>query len=86
MSDTIHDGGPAFPVPPSRYFNSQQERYFETPARPCMSLRDWFAGQALAGMIASGSRINSKTEVTPNDYVSLAYQFAESMLRAREAK
>lgn len=41
MSDTINnDGGPAFPV------NGPNGDF------PGMSLRDWFAGQALAGIIS----------------------------------
>ena len=39
MSAQINDGGPAFPVGTGCYDN-----------RHGMTLRDWFAGQALAGM------------------------------------
>ena len=38
------DGGPAFPVPASEH---SQGGHFEQYG---MSLRDWFAGQALAGI------------------------------------
>lgn len=41
---TKKDGGPAFPRPKTPDHNSAQEG---------MSLRDWFAGQALAGLMAS---------------------------------
>ena len=34
------DGGPAFPVPENEYQHYQ----------PGMTMRDWFAGQALAGL------------------------------------
>lgn len=44
MSET-NDGGPAFPL------NSPSGTPEYMPARDGMSLRDWFAGQALAGMM-----------------------------------
>jgi len=43
MSDTINDGGPAFPLPSEPGF----------PAEMGMTLRDWFAGQALAGFLVN---------------------------------
>ena len=64
-------GGPAFP---SSYF---------TPSGPVayddnhgMTLRDWFAGQALSGL---GSWLHSPSEVS-----RLAYAQADAMLRARK--
>lgn len=42
MSDTINDGGPAFPVETTA-----------TPYAPGMSLRAYFAGQALAGFCST---------------------------------
>lgn len=39
------DGGPAFPRPASEYTSGERG----------MSLRDWFAGQALAGLCADGA-------------------------------
>ena len=39
-----NDGGQAFPMA----FGCESENY------PGMSLRDWFAGQALSGLLASG--------------------------------
>lgn len=41
-----------------------------------MTLRDWFAGQALAGTLP-GAMLN------PDEYAVLAYRMADSMLRAR---
>jgi hypothetical protein len=51
------DGGPAFPRPLSLYKPSQLQTpqlgdYFSA-AQGGMSLRDWFAGQALAGDMAT---------------------------------
>lgn len=45
-----------------------------------MSLRDYFAGQALAGMLA-----NPKNTVSsPHVDSSYAYQYADAMLKERE--
>ena len=50
------EGGPAFPTPNNGEwgFNSKNEKVFCPDVTPGMTLRDWFAGQALAGLIASG--------------------------------
>jgi hypothetical protein len=68
------DGGAAFPTPDCSAWDG--------PSRtPGMTLRDWFAGQALAGIFASGN-------VTlpfngPEEAAARAYQFADAMLKAR---
>ena len=48
MTDKIDDGGPAFPCMPGGEI--MREQYSG------MSLRDWFAGQALVGFLANGSQ------------------------------
>jgi hypothetical protein len=63
---TIDDGGPAFPRP-------------MVAAAPGMTLRDWFAGQALAGMLANPDSWTGAGGV-------MAYRYADAMLRAREVK
>jgi len=62
---TINDGGPAFPIPDEGW--------------PGMTLRDWFAGQALAGMLAN-------PDSWPEDRGVAAYCYADAMLKAREVK
>jgi hypothetical protein len=52
MSQPIDDGGPAFPVPPDSGFIDGHEGWRSIPSRGGMSLRAWFAGQALAGLLA----------------------------------
>jgi len=47
----INDGGPAFPVQESMISGSTGE----VPASSGMSLRDWFAGQAIVGLIHIGA-------------------------------
>jgi hypothetical protein len=66
----INDGGPAFP---------QAEVDQSWPQAPGMSLRDWFAGQALAGLCANPDWINSSR----NDRIAFALGDADAMIRAR---
>lgn len=69
------DGGPVFPIP------SAGLRY------EGISLRDWFAGQAMAGEFASqgpyGNWINSRE--THAKAAGKAYLAADAMLEARDA-
>lgn len=46
-----------------------------------MTLRDWFAGQALAGFLASKSH---STSFNPEDDANYVYCIADAMLLARE--
>lgn len=72
-----HDGGPAFPSGKSEtpgYENSLP--YYEG-----MSLRDWFAGMALQGIVSS---IFCTPEVTFNECAGRAYGMADAMLAARK--
>ena len=76
MNDRIEDGGPAYPFPEVR-----------DPVTGCgimqgasgMSLRDWFAGQALAGFLASGPH-DCELDGIAHD----AYLAADAMLDARK--
>ena len=82
----MNDGEPAYPV---------VLQYFEDfPARPAkgMSLRDYFAGQALIGLLGMhGINPNDPNRSTEPVYVSRhleavrhAYSLADAMLRERE--
>lgn len=62
---------PAFPA----HWNGLQ------PAQQGMTLRDWFAGQALAGALADSSR-----DLYAYEYAESAYEYADAMLKAREMK
>ena len=67
---TINDGGPAFPF---------QDGYGRVSG---MTLRDWFAGQALAGLLAK----YGLGEAEPESMAADSYAYADAMLAAREVK
>jgi hypothetical protein len=71
---TINDGGPAFPIADVPYPNGNVQ-----PGWNGMTLRDWFAGQALAGLCANPS-INMGSHAT----AEAAYLSADAMFIARE--
>jgi hypothetical protein len=73
MSEPINDGGPALPTADA-YHPSGQIAY----GRKGMTLRDWFAGQALAGLLA-----NPDGEYDYNGAARDAFGFADAMLKAR---
>lgn len=68
----IETGGPAFPNTDATIPKEGDYWNFQG-----MTLRDYFAAKAMQGMLAGGR--------TGADYVAgLAYQYADSMLKARE--
>jgi hypothetical protein len=76
MDDPINDGGPAFP-------QNDLSGYGMGPAERNnggMSLRDWFAGQALAGIMAGVGASTWEGDAAN------AYKVADAMLAARAAK
>ena len=72
MSEVKNDGGPAFPfaVPTDFQF-----------AENGMSLRDWFAGQAINGIISCAPM---RSGVTYKQVAEGAYLWADAMLVARD--
>jgi len=46
-----------------------------------MSLRDYFAAQALIGLLANAHHFSP---VNPTGYANLTYEFADAMVAARE--
>lgn len=70
-----NDGGPAFPIP--HVVADANDPAFKLGAAG-MSLRDWFAGQALPVLI------NNRSENTVRDDADEAYAYADAMLAARE--
>ena len=55
---------------------------------PGMSLRDWFAGQALVGFLASPSNVDALKKSAGEDFMEalggICYEFADALLAARE--
>ena len=75
MADKRNDGGPAFPC--------MAPENIHPAATSGMSLRDWFAGQALAGLVANPTnhlRFNSEDDA---EYV---YKIADALLAERETR
>ena len=70
------DGGPAYPVCAEGGVNNALEPHLELG----MSLRDWFAGQALAGGL--GRPTTSKSD-WQRDIAWCAYAIADAMLTER---
>lgn len=70
MSEPIDDGGPAFPA----------KHYDLGDSEHGMSLRDWFAGQALMGILAksdSGEDMSAEAKDS--------FRYADFMLKARKS-
>ena len=82
----IKTGGPAFP------FGVRQENidtygcnkpYVTEENEPGMTLRDYFAAKAMQSLLA---RSTFGIEDDPCDVSSTAYDYADAMIKAREAK
>lgn len=72
----LNDGGPAFP-PPMIFDQSGNQEWVQQG----LTIRDWFAGQALAGMVA-----NDHNSLTYGGAAFGAYEYADAMLRERKVK
>jgi hypothetical protein len=68
-------GGPAFPIHPGMVIDRQGVR--ETQG---MTLRDWFAGQALAGFLADPAT----ADMTHENIAQSVYLMADAMLATRD--
>ena len=88
----IKDGGPAFPTEARALFPTNKASFW------CdgMSLRDWFAGMALQGVLGSHANLENhmamietsqKKGVMCSEFVAVvAYELADAMLKERDKK
>ena len=81
----VTDGGSAFPR------SASKEGPFDIQASRGMTLRDWFAGQALALINSDdfkqplGQAVGaSSEEASKNRIAKRAYEIADAMIKARE--
>ncbi len=81
MSDGIEDGGPAYPL----FADGTHARDLNSIANEGMSLRDWFAGQALAGDWAAQAECGFYVQnQNLDERAKLYYKTADAMLKARK--
>jgi hypothetical protein len=73
----INDGGPAFPL--QDWDECIQTHRIESG----MTLRDWFAGQALAGFTANPRMIDSRSTATLEIVSEWSFEAADAMIKAR---
>lgn len=93
---SVNDGGPAFPHGPlgDTMHGEEGRVWHQFPAGAGMTLRDYFAGQAIAGVIRSTVEADSAAVLSESaDATGLAieqviarsaYEIADAMLAARE--
>jgi hypothetical protein len=78
-----NDGGSAFPTQGENFILGPQglcaQSAWGMEPKPGMTLRDWFAGQALAGLSAEGERFSR-----PECLTKTAFLLADLMLAARK--
>ena len=83
MSDSIDDGGPAYPVlgyyEDGKFKQGAQTAYHEG-WHEGMSLRDYFAGHIVAGLLAN----SSYEDYQPAPLAMSAYDIADAMIVARK--
>lgn len=72
-----NDGGPALPHEEKWV---DQNRFEQSRTQPGMSLRDWFAGQYLAGLASDPSYDNTSFAAIADE----AYLAADAMVAKRE--
>ncbi|MEY9098853.1 hypothetical protein ABIA24_001762 [Sinorhizobium fredii] len=77
---SMNTGGPAFPRPAGTNGAPHPSDRWENNAQGGMSLRDWFAGQALAGYLAA----DQLNHVGADLAAECAYRYADAMLAERE--
>lgn len=82
----MKDGGQAFPEINTRYQSENnihgQPKYANTYTTGGMTLRDYFAGQALTGLILNEVEIDF--DDAKGAVAKMSYRISDAMLKARE--
>jgi hypothetical protein len=81
MDNTKDNGGPAFPQPQGHNEDGAPYSAREVSGDSGMTLRDWFAGMALQGILASGTVFPASNA---GDISLDAHKLADAMLAARK--
>ena len=84
MSTPINDGGPAFPHAQRLWDNDAQSWAVHSVGG--MTLRDYFAGQALTNVDVRIPMSDDDDTPSPRAIANYMYVIADAMLAAREAK
>lgn len=75
----VDNGGPAFPMA-----SGPEARVNEaTHCNEGMSLRDWFAGQAIAGILANAGEYGGVSLPADEKAAQWVYRYADAMLAER---
>jgi hypothetical protein len=80
INQPINDGGSAFPSPPSQHSNG----FYSTGEG--MTLRDYFAAKAMSAVLKELWQQGEHSSPIPPLAAKFAYEMADAMLKAREAK
>ena len=88
----MNDGGPAFPAPAPPWAVSQDEQGVDkfqlAGIQDGMSLRDWFAGMVIQGLLPSDALVlftdSREGEPIESEIADAAYRGSDAMLKARE--
>lgn len=88
MSTPINDGGPAFPqITTDSSYAENGEAYGHTYSVGGMTLRDWFAGQALQGWCAAAPSVRNEpmnmTRGHADEIAQGCFRYADAMLAER---
>ena len=77
----VSDGGPAFPTTGVSFLDKDGN----PKSKGGMSLRDYFAGQALIGFLSAFGRVEREVrdKFDVHDIATKVYYYADAMLKAR---
>jgi len=78
----VDNGGPAFPR--TGNFTPDGEPRFDSVSLDGMTLREWYAGQALAGLCANSALIDNVTSVSASAVARWSNEIADAMIAERK--